>query len=117
MPTTTTTTASDETTSAPPTVSQVIGGFLQNALQHPKTTIQSILSGVYAITLLLMGMQTISPKVAGIIVSLNTIAKVGLGMSQSDGIQLPAGTSMKQTTQTTLQTPAAPPDATLPSKP
>jgi hypothetical protein len=67
-----------------PTVNEVLGGVLQNAIDNPQSTIQSILSSVFAITLLLMGVGTLSPKVASIVVTLNTLAKVGLGMYQKD---------------------------------
>jgi hypothetical protein len=101
-----------------PTLSQVLGAFLQNAIDNPKTTIQGLLSAVYAVTLYLLSVKTLSPKVAGLVLTLNTIAKVGLAMSMKDGkagIQLPAGTSVQQATQTTVLMPPA--DATIPPKP
>lgn len=88
-----------------PTVSEVLGGVLQNAIAHPKTTIQSILTSTLAVTGLLLGTSIISPKVAGIITALNVVAKVGLGMLQTDGINLPPNTKITQTTDTTVTTP------------
>jgi hypothetical protein len=110
MPTTTVT----EDTSKP-TISQVLGGLLQNAIAHPKTTIQAILSDLMGLDLLLLGCGCLSVKQTSIAFGVLSVCKLGLGMTQKDGINVPSGTSLKQTTQTTMVTPAA--DGTLPPKP
>jgi hypothetical protein len=69
-----------------------------------KTTLQSILTVTLALTGALMMSNTISPKVAAIAASVNGIAKVVIGVFQSDGVQVPAGSTVTQTTK--VETPA-----------
>jgi hypothetical protein len=92
---------------AAPTISQVLGGILQNALAHPKTTIQSILTAAMFGTTALMTCGCISGKALAIAGVVLTVAKVGLGMIQRDGTQInvPGGTTATVDTRTTLTTP------------
>jgi hypothetical protein len=67
-----------------PTVNEVLGGLLQNAIDNPQSTIQGILTSVYGITTTLMMGQVLSARVSGIIVGMNTVAKLLLSMYQKD---------------------------------
>ena len=45
--------------------------------------------------------NVISQKTAAILVTINGVCKVILGVFQTDGLQLPAGSTVKQTTTVT----------------
>lgn len=92
-----------ETTIQPTTGSAMLAHLLTNW----KSTVQSILTTTFALTGALMISNVISPKTAAICGSVNAICKVVLGAFQTDGLQVPAGTQVKQTTVVT--TPPAPP--------
>lgn len=82
-----------------PTVNQVIGGILQNAIAHPKSTAQSILTTGFAVTGYLMASSAIKPKTAAIALAVNGICKIGLGMLQTDGINVPPGSKINQVSE------------------
>ena len=58
--------------------------FLNNAITHWKTTLQSILTVTFAITGYLMTASIISPHTAAMLTIVNGIAKVILGCMQQD---------------------------------
>ena len=77
-----------------------------------KSTVQSILTTTFALTGALMASNVISPKTAAIMASINGICKIVLGVFQTDGVQVPAGTQISTTTVVTppvteTQTPKA----------
>lgn len=74
-----------------------------------KSTVQSILTSTFAITGVLMVSTVISPRTAGYLVTVNTICKVVLGVFQTDGIQVPTGSTVVQTSKTVVSTPDSPP--------
>lgn len=82
-----------------PTVSEVIGGVLQNALAHPKSTLQAILTALMFGTTGLLACGCISGKAFAIAGSLQVAAKIGLGMIQTDGIVVPPGSKINQVAQ------------------
>lgn len=82
---------------------------LEHLTQNWKSTVQSILTSTFAITGALMVSTVISPKTAGYLVAVNTVCKVVLGVFQTDGIQVPTGSTVVQTSKTVVSTPDAPP--------
>lgn len=70
-----------------------------------KSTVQSVLTTTFALTGALMVSSIITPKTAAILTSVNAICKIVLGVFQTDGVTLPASTTVKQTT--TITTPEA----------
>jgi hypothetical protein len=82
-----------------PTVNDVIGGMLQNAISHPKSTIQSILTALMFGTTALLACGCVSGKVVAIAGGVLTVAKVGLGMMQTDGLTVPPGSKINQVAQ------------------
>lgn len=72
-------------------------------LTNWKSTLQSVLTTTFAITGALMVSSVIKPNTAAILVTINGVCKVVLGVFQTDGIQVPAGSTLKQTS--TLTTP------------
>jgi hypothetical protein len=68
-----------------------------------KSSLQSILTVTLAVTGYLMTASIIHPKTAAILGTINGIAKVVLGIFQSDGIQIPSGSTVKQTTSVTTK--------------
>lgn len=79
---------------------------LTHLLTNWKSTLQSVLTTTFALTGGLMVSSVISPKTAAILTSINAVCKIVLGVFQTDGLQVPAGTQVKQTT--TMTTPATP---------
>ena len=71
-----------------------------------KSTVQSILTTTFAITGVLMVSSIIKPHTAGILVAVNSIAKILLGVFQTDGVQIPSGSTVTQTTTSKIETPA-----------
>jgi hypothetical protein len=69
-------------------------------LDNWKSTAQSILTTTFAVTGVLMTSSVIKPHTAAILVSVNGVAKVVLGIFQTDGVQLPAGSTVKTTVTT-----------------
>lgn len=82
-----------------PTVSEVLGGVLQNAIAHPKSTIQSILTALMFGTTGLLACGCISGKALTIAGGLLAAAKIGLGMMQTDGLTVPPGSKINQVAQ------------------
>lgn len=76
---------------------------LDHLLANWKSTAQSILTTTFVLTGALMTASVIKPHTAAILVTINGVAKVLLGMFQTDGVQIPAGLTVEQTT--TVQTP------------
>ena len=70
-----------------------------------KSTVQSILTTTFALTGTLMLSSVIKPKTAAILTAINGVAKVLLGAFQTDGVQMPAGSTMTQTSKTTVTSP------------
>lgn len=68
---------------------------LNHLTQNWKSTVQSILTTTFAVTGALMVSSVISPKTAAWMVTINGICKVVLGVFQTDGASLPAGTNIK----------------------
>jgi hypothetical protein len=54
-----------------------------------KTTVQSILTVTFAVTGVLMTSSIIKPHTAAVLVIINGVAKVVLGLFQSDGVMIP----------------------------
>ena len=77
-----------------PTVSETLGGWLQHAINNPKTTIQSILTSAMFVDVLLLGCGCLSVKWVSIAGGVLTVCKLGLGLLQSD-----AGTTLAVTPQ------------------
>lgn len=76
---------------------------LQHLLSNWKSTAQSILTTTFALTGALMVSNVISAKTAAIMGTANAVCKILVGVLQTDGIQIPANSTVKQTT--TIQTP------------
>lgn len=72
-------------------------------LTNWKSTVQSILTTAFMVTGALMVSSVIKPHTAAILVSINGVCKVVLGAFQSDGLTVPPGSTLKQTS--TLTTP------------
>jgi hypothetical protein len=70
-----------------------------------KSTVQSILTTVFALTGTLMVSNVISSKTAAIMAAVNGICKIVLGVFQTDGVQIPAGSTVIQTSKTTVTAP------------
>jgi hypothetical protein len=70
-----------------------------------KSTLQSILTTTFALTGALMASSVISPKTAAIMASINGICKIVLGIFQTDGVQIPTGSKVTQTTETVVSAP------------
>jgi hypothetical protein len=70
-----------------------------------KSTVQSILTTTLALTGGLMASNVITPQTAAILATINGICKVVLGVFQVDGVQLPPGTNVSQSTTTKITTP------------
>jgi hypothetical protein len=68
-----------------------------------KSTLQSILTTTFALTGALMVSSIISPKTAVILTTINGVCKIVLGIFQTDGVQVPANSTVTQTTK--IQTP------------
>lgn len=64
-----------------------------------KSTAQSILTTTFALTGTLMVSSIIKPKTAAILVTANAVCKILIGVFQTDGIQLPANSTVTQTTK------------------
>jgi hypothetical protein len=77
--------------------------MLDHLLGNWKSTMQSVLTTTFAVTGVLMTSSVIKPHTAAMLVTANGIAKVVLGVFQSDGIQLPGGSTV--TEKTTVITP------------
>lgn len=88
------------TTIATPTTTAAV---LDHLLTNWKSTAQSILTVTFMLTGSLMVSSVIKPKTAAILVTVNGFCKIVLGLFQTDGVQVPAGSTLKQTT--TIQTP------------
>jgi hypothetical protein len=73
---------------------------IPNLTANWKSTMQSILTTTFAVTGALMVSQVISPKVAAICATVNGILKIVLGVFETDGVQVPVGTTITQTTKT-----------------
>jgi hypothetical protein len=84
-----------------PTVNEVLGGLLQKAINNPKTTAQSFLTCFLTLVPTLLAVGAIHGKAAAIAGSLLAVAKVWVGATQHDGVVIPPGTEMKQTTSVT----------------
>ena len=72
-----------------------------------KSTVQSILTTTFAITGSLMVSSIIKPHTAALLVTINAVAKVLLGVFQTDGVQVPPGSTIKSNTTITTPPPAA----------
>ncbi|WP_213805772.1 hypothetical protein [Granulicella sp. dw_53] len=79
--------------------------FIIHAVKNWHSTVQSILTSTLAITGGLAGLSILSPQTATILGTVNVIAKIGLGMLQTDGIVIPAGSTVSQTQSVTVKTP------------
>lgn len=79
-----------------PTVNEVLGGMLSRAIQNPKTTLQSLLTCVMVLVPTLLASNLIHGKAAAIAGGILAAAKVLVGMTQHDGIIVPAGTHIEQ---------------------
>ena len=79
---------------------------IQHLFTNWKSTVQSVLTTTFAVTAVLMGSSVIKPHTAALLVTVNGVAKVLLGLTQTDGIQVPAGSTIDQSTR--IQTPAPP---------
>lgn len=66
------------------TASEVLGGWLQHAIDNPKSTIQSILTSAMFVDAILLGCGCLSIKTTSIAAGVLTVCKVGLGMLQKD---------------------------------
>lgn len=78
---------------------------VQHLTENWKSTLQSILTTTFALTGSLMLSSVIKPHTAAILVAVNGVCKVLLGLVQTDGIQVPAGSTIKQ--NSTITTPPA----------
>jgi hypothetical protein len=78
---------------------------LQHLTENWKSTLQSILTTTFALTGTLMLSSVIKPHTAAILVAVNGVCKVLLGVFQTDGVQVPAGSTIKQTS--TITTPSS----------
>lgn len=78
---------------------------IQHLTDNWKSTLQSILTTTFALTGSLMLSSVIKPHTAAILVAVNGVCKVLLGLVQTDGVQVPAGSTVKQTS--TITTPPA----------
>lgn len=88
-----------------PNVSEVLGGMLQRALDNPKTTVQSLLTCVMMLVPALLAGNVIHGKAATIAGTILAVSKVLVGMTQHDGIIVPAGTHVE--TAASIDTPKA----------
>lgn len=82
-----------------------LSAILDHLRSNWRTTAQSILTTAFAITGYLMVSSVISPHTAGEFVMINGLCKVAIGLLQTDGIQLPSGTSIETTTTSSITTP------------
>lgn len=86
-----------------PTVSEVLGGVLENALAHPKSTIQSVLTCLMVGVPCLLTSGVIHGKTAGIAGAVLAVVKVYVGAGQTDGITIPPNSTV--TGNVKIQTP------------
>lgn len=81
---------------------------IEHLMKNWKSTLQSILTTTFAITGALMVSNVISPKTAAILTTINGVCKIVLGVFQTDGIQVPTGSTVTETSKTVVQTPGSP---------
>lgn len=79
--------------------------LLTHGIKNWRSTTQSALTVMFMITGYLMVSQTIKPHTAIIMGTVNGICKLLIGWFETDGIQVPPGSTLQQTTKVT--TPAA----------
>lgn len=77
-------------------------------LDNWKSSLQSILTTTFAITGALMVSNVISAKTAAILTTINGVCKIVLGVFQTDGVQIPTGSTVTETSKTVVQTPGSP---------
>ena len=77
--------------------------MLDHLLTNWRSTVQSILTTTFAVTGSLMVSSIIKPHTAAILVTINGVAKVVLGVFQTDGIQIPSGSTVTQKTTVTTK--------------
>lgn len=84
-----------------------MNAVLQHLTENWKSTLQSVLTTTFALTGTLMLSSVIKPHTAAILVAVNGVCKVLLGVFQTDGIKVPPGSKLTQTS--TITTPPAAP--------
>lgn len=109
MDDTTVTTTTEAVVTPPLTLSQLLAKQLQNGLDHPKSTIQSILTSAMGLDVLLLACGCLNVKATAIAFGVMTVCKVDLGITQIDGAQitLPAGTKLTSESRASVTTPSA----------
>jgi hypothetical protein len=77
--------------------------FFIHAIINWKSTLSSILTTTFVVTLGLMQLGTITPHVAAWIIGINSASKIWLGAISTDGVVIPANSTIHQQTSTTIK--------------
>jgi hypothetical protein len=77
---------------------------LKHLTDNWKSTVQSILTTTFVVTGYLMVSSTIKPHTAAVLVTVNGIAKILLGILQTDGVQVLPNSTISQSSSTVIKT-------------